>query len=285
MGVHWGRPVCERDIVTKRMDYFGPMVNRASRVSSVADGGQIAMSTDFYYEFEKLRNLHEQVKSGAGDISQVYGSKTLGQILESQMNQVDQIGWVEESIGSRKLKGLEAPEKIWLIFPAHLAQRLKLLTRTNGEIDNRAGKLLMGGLTAESVWRLRKLSLRLEKICSFCAGSTTQLISNKAKILPSDLISSSAEETFINQIANAEMDLLLFIEHIVTRIENAVGILTVRKCASPEEANGLLMGTMDELYRAMHLMVHQAEEAARAKSQLMEELPEELSQDGAELVN
>ncbi|KAG7904294.1 hypothetical protein KL935_000433 [Ogataea polymorpha] len=285
MGVHWGRPVCERDIVTKRMDYFGPMVNRASRVSSVADGGQIAMSTDFYYEFEKLRNLHEQVKSGAGDISQVYGSKTLGQILESQMNQVDQIGWVEESIGSRKLKGLEAPEKIWLIFPAHLAQRLKLLTRMNGEIDNRAGKLLMGGLTAESVWKLRKLSLRLEKICSFCAGSTTQLISNKAKILPSDLISSSAEETFINQITNAEMDLLLLIEHIVTRIENAVGILTVRKCASPDTANGLLMGTMDELYHKMHLMVHQAEEAVRAKSQLMEELPEELSQDGSELVN
>ncbi|KAG7700311.1 hypothetical protein KL930_000999 [Ogataea haglerorum] len=285
MGVHWGRPVCERDIVTKRMDYFGPMVNRASRVSSVADGGQIAMSTDFYYEFEKLRNLHEQVKSGAGDISQVYGSKTLGQILESQMNQVDQIGWVEESIGSRKLKGLEAPEKIWLIFPAHLAQRLKLLTRTNGEIDNRAGKLLMGGLTAEGVWKLRKLSLRLEKICSFCAGSTTQLISNKSQILPSDLISSSAEETFINQIANAEMDLLLLIEHVVTRIENAVGILTVRKYASPDEANGLLMGSMDELYRTMRVLVHHAEDTARAKSQRMEELPEESSQDGAEHVN
>ena len=44
MGVHWGCPVCEVDPVNNRMDYFGPMVNRAARISAAADGGQILVS-------------------------------------------------------------------------------------------------------------------------------------------------------------------------------------------------------------------------------------------------
>jgi adenylate cyclase len=46
MGIHWGQPVSEVDPVTKRMDYFGPMVNRAARIEGVADGGQICVSSD-----------------------------------------------------------------------------------------------------------------------------------------------------------------------------------------------------------------------------------------------
>ncbi len=46
MGIHSGAPSCEEDPVTGRMDYFGPMVNRAARVESVAHGGQIVMSSD-----------------------------------------------------------------------------------------------------------------------------------------------------------------------------------------------------------------------------------------------
>ncbi len=44
MGIHWGRPVCEADPITRRMDYFGPMVNRAARISGAcrrwADPGE-----------------------------------------------------------------------------------------------------------------------------------------------------------------------------------------------------------------------------------------------------
>ena len=46
MGMHWGAPVCEADPITRRMDYFGPMVNRSSRISAVAEGGQISASQD-----------------------------------------------------------------------------------------------------------------------------------------------------------------------------------------------------------------------------------------------
>lgn len=46
MGMHWGAPVCEADPITRRMDYFGPMVNRSARISAVAEGGQISASQD-----------------------------------------------------------------------------------------------------------------------------------------------------------------------------------------------------------------------------------------------
>ena len=40
-GLHIGHPECRPDPTSGRMDYFGPMVNRAARVSGAAHGGQV----------------------------------------------------------------------------------------------------------------------------------------------------------------------------------------------------------------------------------------------------
>ncbi|KAH3685686.1 hypothetical protein WICPIJ_003327 [Wickerhamomyces pijperi] len=60
MGIHWGTPVCEPDIITRRMDYFGPMVNKAARVCAVADGGEITLTLDCVNEFERIEALFKR---------------------------------------------------------------------------------------------------------------------------------------------------------------------------------------------------------------------------------
>ena len=63
MGCHWGSPVCERDPITKRMDYFGPMMNRTARISAVADGGQITISTDVEAELRALEYIADTIST------------------------------------------------------------------------------------------------------------------------------------------------------------------------------------------------------------------------------
>ena len=46
MGIHTGEPICDMDSSSGRMDYFGPMVNRAARATSAAHGGQILLTAD-----------------------------------------------------------------------------------------------------------------------------------------------------------------------------------------------------------------------------------------------
>ncbi|KAJ9449912.1 Adenylate cyclase [Diplonema papillatum] len=54
IGIHVGSPECIPDQLTRRMDYFGPMVNTGARVAGCAQGGEIVCSANV---FNRLRNL------------------------------------------------------------------------------------------------------------------------------------------------------------------------------------------------------------------------------------
>jgi hypothetical protein len=44
MGVHAGTPKMVRDPMTRRVEYIGPVVNAAARITALAHGGQVLVS-------------------------------------------------------------------------------------------------------------------------------------------------------------------------------------------------------------------------------------------------
>jgi adenylate cyclase len=122
MGCHWGTPVCERDPITKRMDYFGPMMNRTARISAVADGGQITISADVEAELRALERIADQVSYPELDDDMVSPLMDLKRAIEA----LKRTGFAISPIGERKLKGLENSEFIYLIYPNQLIGRLHM---------------------------------------------------------------------------------------------------------------------------------------------------------------
>jgi len=91
MGLHVGEPDCRQSPITGRMDYFGPMVNRAARIAAAASGGQILLSREVYLGVEPTLD--------ALDAPEV------------------------KDLGKHWLKGLKTPEHLMQVLPRTLALR------------------------------------------------------------------------------------------------------------------------------------------------------------------
>ncbi|WBW71620.1 adenylate cyclase [Schizosaccharomyces osmophilus] len=142
IGVNYGVTVSELDPITRRMDYYGPMVNRTSRVVSVADGGQIAVSADVVTVLNRLE-------------SEAMSSERSGRYA-MEIRALKQVGYIVHNIGEHKLKGLETPESISLVYPLQLEGRLeKLINNRNSEDDSEKRRERM-----ENSSRSRSNSLR-----------------------------------------------------------------------------------------------------------------------------
>jgi adenylate cyclase len=145
MGIHWGWPVCEADPITRRMDYFGPMVNRASRISGAADGGQIMVSKDVVNELRAIMgtfdddNNKNRVGSGGSNNGDASSKDGLGddlaeddveeafRLLHPNVSRdvilLRRMGFAISDMGERRLKGLEMPELLNIIYPKSLTRR------------------------------------------------------------------------------------------------------------------------------------------------------------------
>jgi adenylate cyclase len=93
------------------MDYLGPVINRAARVSSIAEGGQIMCSA------EVIREINASIWGSVlpTDMSRFQPAKAI--------DAVKQLGVVIKEVGERKLKGLEVPEVLSAIYPSGLEAR------------------------------------------------------------------------------------------------------------------------------------------------------------------
>lgn len=218
MGIHWGSPVCELDMVTRRMDYFGPMVNRASRIESSADGGQIAVSSDFLKEMERVISVHSQIGNDEITSESVYESKDNYTIVENELSALNLMQYSYFLLGERKLKGLEAPETITLVFPESLKIRYEIFKKKDLALD--VGSMY-GALPVNSIYTLRSLLLRLENICSVLnTGYNVD-----------DLFLRLAGDIFVKSLSNnfREKDIVGLFNHLVTRLENCVTNLELRQ--------------------------------------------------------
>ena len=224
MGIHWGTPVCELDPVTRRMDYFGPMVNRASRISSVADGGQITVSSDFIAEIQRLLETHiEGDRSNSAGSEEGFNDDMLNQNIRQELRSLSSQGFEVKDLGERRLKGLENPEYIYLMYPHSLASRLTIQRQleakqaaptNNNQQPNQAGQKMAGSelsIDTDNVWDLWNVSLRLEMLCSTleCPGT--------AELKPPETALLERMKHRGGEIT--DRFLINFVEHQISRIE------------------------------------------------------------------
>ena len=219
MGMHWGNPVSELDPVTRRMDYFGPMVNRSARISGAADGGEIFVSSDFITEIHRaLETYADEDRQGSFASDDSINDDPLGLQVRKELRALSTQGFEVKDMGTQKLKGLENPEVIYLMYPHVLAGRL-IVQQQHKDADaatasNEPASLAQGEkgeLDTQYVWDAWNISLRLEMICS-------------ALECPGGVGLRPPEKSVLERMKNrggevTERFLVSLLEHQVTRIE------------------------------------------------------------------
>ncbi|KAF7945311.1 hypothetical protein EAE96_010087 [Botrytis aclada] len=230
MGAHWGRPVCENDPVTRRMDYFGPMVNRAARISAVADGGQITVSADFISEIQRcLETYSESDRSGSTGSEDAFDSDLISQSIRRELRSLSSQGFEVKDMGERKLKGLENPEYIYLMYPHSLAGRMNSQRSLEGEANVIAEEPATLAPDSEltidpaHVWDIWKLSLRLEMLCSTLEEPRGEPLQPPETAMLEKMKNRGGEVT--------DRFLLNFLTHQVSRIETCITAIATRHLA------------------------------------------------------
>ncbi|KAJ2822445.1 cysteinyl-tRNA synthetase, partial [Coemansia erecta] len=159
MGVHFGNPVSEEDPITRRMDYFGPMVNRAARVSGAADGGQIYVSQDVMDEAFAILGLFDTADhSGITDMRQIIDEPSLARDVQALKN----LSLCAVQVGEIRLKGLESPEFVSHVYPAALRGRIDMQIQEEERQQEQKQKQLQKKKKQD--WALRETSASGSKL-------------------------------------------------------------------------------------------------------------------------
>lgn len=215
MGTHWGEPLCEVDPITRRMDYYGPIVNKASRVSACADGGQITVSSDFISEIQRCLETYQDSVTGS---EEHLDEDSFAQSIRKELRSLSSQGFEVKEMGEKKLKGLENPEVVYSLYPHALAGRIEqhLLheRQASGETEPKPATLNADGepsFDPEVIWALWRVSLRLEMLCSTLEESSGSGLQPPETELLERMKQKGGEVT--------ERFLVNFMEHQVSRIE------------------------------------------------------------------
>ncbi|KAF7551298.1 hypothetical protein G7046_g7762 [Stylonectria norvegica] len=230
MGIHYGDCVSETDPVTRRMDYFGPMVNKASRISAVADGGQITVSTDFISEIQRcLENYQDTDRTGSPESEETFDEESYASAIRKDLRSLTSQGFEVKEMGEKKLKGLENPEVVYSLYPHALAGRIEQHQQHDrrDEVPGEKPAILAPGaelsFDPDIIWALWRISLRLEMLCSTLEGVDGPGLQPPETELLERMKQRGGEVT--------ERFLVNFMEHQVSRIETCVSTLAMRHLA------------------------------------------------------
>ncbi|KAL4078261.1 hypothetical protein V8B97DRAFT_1865796 [Scleroderma yunnanense] len=235
MGLHCGTPVCETDPITTRMDYFGPMVIRAARISGHAGGGQIMCSADVVREIDS-----RITRTGpATEYSELQPTQAIDGIRRMGIKVIP--------FGEIKLKGLEVPEMVSLIYPTQVAGREFLELNTAPSITSVAPTKLKW--TVAQVRELAILCLRFEALASSRVlrlpaesdrkDSAYELVENGVVRLHCDL-------NLLLPPVNDQMtdnEIMVLLDSLTTRLENAASTLVAKAVA--EDSTAILSALRD----------------------------------------
>ncbi|KAK4032391.1 phosphatase 2C-domain-containing protein [Parachaetomium inaequale] len=223
MGVHWGEPLAEPDPVTRRMDYYGPMVNKASRISACADGGQITVSSDFIMEIQRCLETYQESTAPAEDS---FDDDIFARAIRNELRSLSSQGFEVKDMGEKKLKGLENPEYIYSLYPRTLAGRIdqhNLHERSQSTVDKPAilSPDSQLAINPDDIWSLWHVALRLEMLCSTLEDVNRRVLQPPETELMERMKQRGGEVT--------ERFLMNFMEHQVSRIETCISTLAVRR--------------------------------------------------------
>lgn len=240
MGIHCGAPVCEPDPITNRMDYFGPMVIRAARISGSAAGGQIMCSADV------VREINARVTETGPDTE--YSEFQPPQAIEA----IRRMNIKVIPVGEIKLKGLEVPEMVSLIYPGCVAGRQDI-DLTGGSASASAALPAKLQWSIEQVRALAVLCLRFEALAS---GRVFRPYPGRKESIPSSSQSpppgseALEDEGFEPEYMYGdpdrllppmhdkmeELELVMVLDSLVTRLENAASAMAMSVMAERVEA-------------------------------------------------
>jgi len=142
MGIHSGRAQSRINPTHHRTDYYGPVVDRANRVSDAAHGGQIIITQECWDEIQKVLK--------GGDENKEYADA------------LKELNFVSRDLGAHNLKGIHEPVQLYegtLCFSLSLFVSLCL--------DSNAELVLPGSLKARSAVFPPPRSLGVAKVILF----------------------------------------------------------------------------------------------------------------------
>ncbi|KAF8893444.1 hypothetical protein BD779DRAFT_1506295 [Infundibulicybe gibba] len=225
MGIHCGSPLCERDPITHRMDYFGPMVNRSARVESGAAGGQIMCSAEIIREINaKILEIEPETE---------YSRSQPAQAVDA----IRRLGIVIVPVGEVKLKGLELPEVLSLIYPKGLEGRQDLK-------DAPSNPTASGSRVPFSVVQMRELGVLCLRLEALASSRIFRPLPDRKGSIQTISADGDSDERYspvylygdpnvllppMNQ-QSSDSDLMMLLDSLSVRIENALSTLTQKYC-------------------------------------------------------